>query len=125
MCRDADDPYDACVGIRVPFCILAHRIFHRGRIVELNNRKVSSVFARTAFDRVRYEAIVHHHSAGVAPAPDPFQKDPFFERQSEARIVLYPKEQIDLKQMTVQLPRPAPYRSASSISSARPRIAFR
>jgi hypothetical protein len=28
------------------------------------------------------------------------------QRQSEVRIVLYPKEQIDLKQMTVQLSRP-------------------
>jgi hypothetical protein len=38
MCRDAVQPYDVCVRIRVPFEQFVHRVFYRGVVLELNER---------------------------------------------------------------------------------------
>jgi hypothetical protein len=107
MCRDAEEPYDACVRIVVHPDILAHRILHKGTIIELDNRPVTHFFAQAQAKLVTYDWVLSQPSAGPAPAPDPFQKEAFFEEQSEYRVVLYPGRQIELQRLTIQLPHPA------------------
>jgi hypothetical protein len=106
MCRDAKDPYDACIKLKTAMWSLAHRAFHRGRIVELGDKKVSELFSRIETRAVTYDRQVHVPSSGPAPVPSPFQKDPEFATQSESRIVLVPRQPIDHSTITIKLPRP-------------------
>jgi len=106
MCRDAAVPYDACVRIIVPPELLAHRLLNRGSIIELGDKPAKHYFARFSAQAVTYDWREHQHSAGQAPAPSPFQKDPFFQSQSEFRIVLYPKSPMEQQHLTIRLPHP-------------------
>jgi hypothetical protein len=104
MCRDAKDPYDAAIQIRIPLDLLAHRILFRGTIVELHNEPVRRVFGAVTSGLVAYDAVEHHHASGLAPAPFPFSKHPDFAAQSEARIVLNPVRDLGHDRLTIRLP---------------------
>lgn len=97
--------YNACV--RIPSIeLLAHRIFHRGILVDWQNRKVRDVFSVFRCARVEYTNLSRDQFSPLPPAPSPFLKDLAFSPQSEVRIVLYPKTQIALKTFTIKIPRP-------------------
>ena len=106
MCQDAIEPYDAAVRVRIPLELLGHRIFHRGRIVELNDEPVGRHFMTAEYDRISYKSIIHHHSAGIADAPSPFVKEARFAAQSEVRIALIQSRKISREWLTIALPRP-------------------
>jgi len=106
MCRDAEKPYEACVRILVPLDLLAHRIFWRGTIIELDDQPVRQHFQMVSSGPVSYDAVEHHHAAGRAPAPSPFMKRSDFAPQSEVRIVLVPIRDVERDQLTVKLPHP-------------------
>jgi hypothetical protein len=106
MCRDAKQPYEAGIRILLPLSLIAHRIFWRGTIIELDNQPVRRHFQMVSSGPVTYAAIEHHHAAGQAPAPSPFKKHPDFAPQSEVRIVLVPIKDFELDQLTVKLPHP-------------------
>jgi hypothetical protein len=106
MCVDACDPYDAAVRISVPLGLLAHRMFYRGVVEELNNEPVRRLFVEKECDQVTYREIVHHHSAGVAEPPSPFVKERRFAAQSEARIVLHPRLGLARDWLTIRLSEP-------------------
>jgi hypothetical protein len=107
MCFKATQPYDACLRLLIPLQLLAHRIFWRGRVGELHNTPVRSLFHTVDFGRVTYDAIEHSHAGGRAPFPSPFKKSPLpkFVSQSEARIVLSPNHDLGFQQLTISLPR--------------------
>src|SRR5262249_53490198 len=44
MCRTPEDPYDACVNI-IDIGLLAHRMFFRGILPDVDNQKMRSLFA--------------------------------------------------------------------------------
>src|SRR3569832_306275 len=66
MCRDAEQPYDACVHKQVPPDLLAHRILSPGRIVELHGEPVRRYFSRVNAKLVTYDWIAYHASTGPA-----------------------------------------------------------
>jgi hypothetical protein len=105
MCRDAVQPYDACIRIRVPFDQFVHRLFYRGVVLELNER-VQKLFSKPRFQRVTYDAFERDYIEGQAPAPSAFRKHPKFAAQSEIRILLEPKQEIQTKQITIRLQHP-------------------
>jgi hypothetical protein len=105
MCRDAVQPYDACIRVRVPFEQFVHRLFYRGVVLELDAR-VQSLFRKPRFERVVYDAVERDHSLGQAPAPSPFRKHPKFAAQSELRIVLTPVREVGREQLTIKIPHP-------------------
>ena len=107
MCFKATDPYDACLRLLIPLQLLAHRIFWRGKVKELNNTPVRNLFRAVDSGRVTYDAVEHNYADGQAPTPSPFKKRPLpeFVLQSEARIVLWPNNDLGLHQLTIQLPR--------------------
>jgi hypothetical protein len=106
MCFKATDPYDACLRLLIPLQLLAHRIFWRGKVKELNNTPVRNLFRAANSGPVTYDAVEHNCADGQAPAPSPFKKRPLpeFVLQSEARIVLWPNRDLGLQQLTIQLP---------------------
>lgn len=106
MCFKANDPYDACLRLLISLQLLAHRIFWRGKVKELNNTPVRNLFRAANSGRVTYDAVKHNCVDGQAPAPSPFKKRPLpeFVLQSEARIVLWPNRDLGLQQLTIQLP---------------------
>jgi hypothetical protein len=106
MCRDAEEPYDAAVRICVPLELLGHRMFYRGFVVELNNEPVRWHFTNIQTGQVDYKQTVHHHSTGIAPPPSPFSKEKHFAPQSEARIVLIPRQDPIREWLTIRLPHP-------------------
>jgi hypothetical protein len=106
MCRDAKQPYEAGIRILLPLSLIAHRLFWRGTIIELDNQPVRRHFQMVSSGPVTYDAIEHHHAAGQAPAPSPFKKHPDFAPQSEVRIVLVPIKDFERDQLTVKLPHP-------------------
>lgn len=106
MCRDAKDPYDAAVQVLIPLDLLAHRIYYRGTIVELDHLPVQRAFSRFSFGCVEYDARPHHHTAGPAPEPSPFRKHADFASQSEARIVFEPMLNLQEQYLTIRLPKP-------------------
>lgn len=108
MCRDAEDPYDSCVRVLVHPDILGHRILNRGTIVELGNRPAREYFSKIVAGVVTYDWREHSNLSIAAPPPSPFQKEAFFQRQSEYRLVLHPNpaRRPSFHQLTVKLPHP-------------------
>jgi hypothetical protein len=106
MCRDAKQPYQAAIRILLPLSLIAHKIFWRGAIVEVDNLPVRRFFQMVSSGPVTYDAFEHHHAAGQAPAPSPFKKHPDFEPQSEVRVVLVPAQDVGREQLTIKLPHP-------------------
>lgn len=106
MCRDAKQPYEAAIRILLPLSLLAHRIYWRGTILELDNQPVRRFLQLVSSGPVTYDAVEHHHAAGQAPAPSPFRKHPDFAPQSEVRIVLVPVQDLGRDQLTIKLPHP-------------------
>jgi hypothetical protein len=107
MCFKATHPYEACLRLLIPLPLLAHRIFWRGEVMELNNAPVRNLFFAVDSGRVTYDAVEHNCADGQAPTPTPFKKRPLpeFVLQSEARIVLWPNNDLGgLQQLTIQLP---------------------
>jgi len=78
----------------------------RGVVVELNNEPVRWHFTGVLSDQVTYKEIVHHYSAGAAPSPSPFIKEMHFAPQSEARVVLFPKQEPATEWLTIRLAHP-------------------
>lgn len=106
MCRKDNDSYNACVWVRGGIDLLAHRMFRRGIISELNER-VHQVFNPPVVGPVIYEPVVQdHRRKQAAPAPNPFRKSPEHSPQSEVRIVLQPQRPLEIHQLTIKLPRP-------------------
>ena len=107
MCFKATYPYDACLRLLIPLQLLADQIFWRGEVKELNSAPVRNLFRTVNSGRVTYDAVEHNCADGQAPAPSPFKKrpQPEFVLQSEARIVLWPNNDLGLQQLTIQLPR--------------------
>jgi hypothetical protein len=106
MCRKAKKPYEACVRIMIPLQSLAHRIFWRGLLVEMDYQPVRKFLRSVDFDHVTYDAIEYNHGDGEAPVPSPFRKHSDFRYQSEVRIVLWPAKCLGQSRFTIKLPRP-------------------
>jgi hypothetical protein len=109
MCRDTDQPYDACVRIR-DMQLLLHRMYYRGRILEMDGAKVNSVFSYGCWAPVEYHnlSLDQKTMAGRPQPPSPFTKhhDPF-PRQREVRIAFFePRQVLLVETLTIKIPRP-------------------
>jgi hypothetical protein len=87
MCRDAEEPYDACVRIVVHPDILAHRILHKGTIIELDNRPVTHFFAQAQAKPVTYDWVLSNHRPGLPRHPIRFKRRHFL--KSSPNIELF------------------------------------
>jgi hypothetical protein len=105
MCRKFQEQYDACIGIR-SFEQLAHRMFFRGRVLDLDNAKMSHLFTGFQCSAVSYEPLSRTPALGRSPEASPFLKDTKFKSQSECRIAFWPRDPIQHSTLLVQLPRP-------------------
>ncbi|WP_315716152.1 MULTISPECIES: hypothetical protein [unclassified Bradyrhizobium] len=106
MCRDAEKPYAACVRLIVALDLFAHRLFWKGKVVEMDDKPVREFFSRVSSGSVSYDAVERHYSQGQAEQPSPFRKHPSFSHQSEVRVVLTPSKELSYNRLTVKLPRP-------------------
>ena len=104
MCRQGDDPYDSCVRID-DMQLLMHRIRHRGIVVERGNARVRDVFHQLECELVTYGNLVRDQSEGKPP-PMAFLKGVSFSAQSEIRIALYPRRDIETPTLTIKIPSP-------------------
>jgi hypothetical protein len=108
MCEDTENPYDAYVRI-VDMELLAHRMFHRGTVVEMNSAKVSHVFTHFSCAPVVYNNLsLDQKKITTRPLPpSPFIKhhDPF-PKQREVRIAFQPRQVLPLETLTIKIPRP-------------------
>jgi hypothetical protein len=105
MCRKSQEQYDACIAIS-SIERLAHRMFFRGRVLNLDNAKVSHLFSTFQCSAVSYNNLSRTPASGRAPEASPFLKDTKFESQSEFRIVLFPLRPIEYSTLLIRLPRP-------------------
>jgi len=105
MCRDAMEPYDACISIQ-DVRHLAHRLLYRGRVPELGNVRMSDLFKTFDCSDVAYDVLSRRPEMGRAPEATPFLKDVRFADQHEVRIVFWPRESIDRSTFLVRIPRP-------------------
>lgn len=101
----AKKPYDACVRI-VDIEHLAHRMFHRGVVVEMGGAKVSQLFGDFRCKPVEYSNFSWSPKIGRPPPPSPFVKHYTFAEQREIRIVFQPRQAILLQSLTIKIPRP-------------------
>jgi hypothetical protein len=109
MCDDRDPAnYDACLAIG-DIRLLAHRIYHRGIIVEKDTR-VRDLLHPPSCDAVAYHnlSLDQRNITSRPPAPSPFHKHQIFEQQQEVRIAFEPRQQpTDLPDtITVAIPKP-------------------
>jgi hypothetical protein len=109
MCGDTKNPYDACVRI-VDMELLAHRMFYRGRILEMGGTKVGDVFSYFRCAPVEYCNLSLDQKTMTTrpPPPSPFVKhhDPF-PRQREVRIAFFePRQVLPSQTLTIKIPRP-------------------
>ncbi|MDQ2803685.1 MAG: hypothetical protein M3Y41_13775 [Pseudomonadota bacterium] len=105
MCQDSKDPYDACVRI-VNMELLAHRMFHRGVVVEMGNTKVNRLFSHFHCAPVVYDDLRRDPKTTRLPQPSPFLKHSTFAPQREIRIALQPRQAIPLQNLTIKIPHP-------------------
>lgn len=94
MCSaELSDPYDSCVRI-MELESMARAIWESGRLAE-GGARIPEVFQTYRVGLVQYKR--NYASIDVSPPvrASPFVKDPIYSSQSEARIVLYPKQMID------------------------------
>jgi hypothetical protein len=108
-CGDTENPYDACVRI-MDMELLAHRMFHRGSILEMGGAKVGHVFSYFRCAPVEYcnLSLDQKKMTTRPPPPSPFIKhhDPF-PRQREVRIAFFePRQVLPLETLTIKIPRP-------------------
>jgi hypothetical protein len=104
MCDGADEPYDACIQI-FDLRHLAHRLFHRGVVPELDGARMSDLFQSFECSQVAYDVLLRSRGSSRAPEVSPFLKNVFFAAQQEARIVLYPRRSIPSSTFVVRVPR--------------------
>jgi hypothetical protein len=104
MCVKAERPYNACLRI-LDIGALRKRIFDAGRIPELNC-KVSEVFEPGLIGLVEYEARSQDIREGETIVPSPFKKDIKFKHQSEVRMLLVPKEPVNIskERLIIEIP---------------------
>lgn len=105
MCRDSAERYDACIGIN-SIEHLAHRMFFRGRSLNLNNTRMSRLFSGFECSPVKYDILSRTTELGRAPEASPFLKDVKFEAQSEYRIAFWPRQPIAQPTLLIGIPRP-------------------
>lgn len=110
MCNNdnGSEPYDACVHIP-SIEILAHRMFHRGVVANLQNERVRNIFDYYDYGTVRYENLSRDQTLSRPPAPDPFVKHAAFHTQSEVRIVFYPNSRLldrNIDILSIKIPKP-------------------
>lgn len=106
MCVDPEKPYSACLKI-LNLAALRERIFTVGRIRDLNC-KVSDVFEPGEIRTVEYEARSRDLREGGVLEPSPFKKGKKHEPQSEVRLLLIPKEQVQIpkNRLIIEFPDP-------------------
>jgi hypothetical protein len=105
MCKNSEHPYDSCINIS-DLELLAHRMFFRGKIIELDNEPVRRAFVGFRCGQVLYDNVDREQTAGRPPAPSPFLKHTAFSYQREVRIVFQPAEPITSQVLTIKIPRP-------------------
>jgi hypothetical protein len=105
MCEEADEPYDACIHIR-DLQHLAHRLFYRGRVRNLQDARMSQLFQDCRCAEVIYDTLVRGQELGHAPEASPFLKDIYFADQHEIRIAFFPYGPIGSPTLDVQFPHP-------------------
>jgi hypothetical protein len=105
MCRDRTTRYEACVRI-VDLELLAHRMFYRGAVVEMDGAKVSHLFTEFRSAPVVYKGLSRPQQMGRPPSPSPFLKHDVFAGQREVRIAFQPRQPIPLRTLTIKIPRP-------------------
>jgi hypothetical protein len=105
MCREPqNDPYDACIRI-TDIGFLAHRLFYRGVVPELDGAKMSDICERFMWADVTYDVLKRNAAMGQAPSPSPFLKDVHFARQHEVRIAFFPRKPITRPTFVVHIPK--------------------
>jgi hypothetical protein len=106
MCRKDAEAYDGCIHI-ADIAWLAHRVYFKGKVVELGDARVRNVFSELVYSEVTYEALSRTPEMERAPEASPLLKDISFAAQSEIRIVLVPRQEMAHSMLTVRVPRPA------------------
>jgi hypothetical protein len=109
MCGDSKNPYDACVRI-MDMELLAHRMFYRGRVLEMGSAKIGDVFSAFRCAPVEYCNLSLDQKTMTTrpPPPSPFIKhhDPF-PRQREVRVAfIAPRQVLPSETLTIKIPRP-------------------
>ena len=105
MCREAQEQYDSCVGIRSAE-LLAHRMLFRGKVSNLDDTKMSHLFSGFKCSEVNYIELSRTAELGRAPEVSPFLKDVRFKDQKEFRIAFWPRRPIEPPSLIVKVPRP-------------------
>jgi hypothetical protein len=100
MC-EGTDPYDACLRIG-DITRLAHRMLHRGIVIELDNIRMHQIFADFRVSQVTYEDLSRDQERRPPPSPSPFRKHFEFAPQSEVRIAFRPHSPIPVQMLTVK-----------------------
>jgi hypothetical protein len=103
MCINAPEPYNACLRIK-NLRRLERAIFETGIVTELGT--VTDLFNRGDVRAVAYQALSRNIEQGQVIPPSPFQKDLRFKFQSEMRITLIPKRNIDSDQLIIKISEP-------------------
>jgi hypothetical protein len=124
MCRKTAEAYDACIRI-MDIRHFAHRLLYRGRVQELNNKKMTDLFCRIECSEVKYDVLARGPDLGQAPEASPSLKDVQFADQKEFRIALFPFPGVKISHssLIVNIPRPLQlfeeiFREAASSESA-------
>jgi hypothetical protein len=107
MCDNATAaPYDACLRIS-DMRVLAHRIYHRGTVLEMDGARVRDLLGYPVCDTVTYSDLFFEQTSGMTRplAPSPFRKHSTFDRQREVRIVFERASQAILPEsITIRVP---------------------
>jgi hypothetical protein len=103
MCVNAPERYDACLRIR-NLRRLERAIFETGIISEIG--EVADLFSRGDVRPVEYESLSRSIDEGPVIPPSPYKKDIGFKAQSEMRIMLIPKREIDRDRLIIKISEP-------------------
>jgi hypothetical protein len=108
MCDNATAaPYDACLRIS-DMRVLAHRIYHRGTVLEMDGARVRDLLGDPVCDTVTYSDLFFEQTGRMTrpPAPSPFRKHSTFDRQRELRLVFERAPQAILPEtITIRVPK--------------------
>ena len=88
--------------------VLAHRIYHRGTVLEMEGARVRDLLGYPVCDTVTYGDLFFEQTGGTTrpPAPNPFRKHSTFDRQREVRIVFERATQAKLPEsITIRVPK--------------------
>jgi hypothetical protein len=100
-------PYDACLRIS-DMNVLAHRIYHRGTVLEMDGARVRDLLGYPVCDTVTYSDLFSEQADIVTRprAPSPFRKHSTFAPQREVRIVFERAQQSKLPaSITIKVPK--------------------